>query len=394
MSRSIGGTAMVIALVTLSGTVVATVLASAPTPLPPDPDGFAEDFSAATLDPAWTVVQTFPGGTPRAHGFTSPANEFSLTANPGHLRYSLNHMTHGDGFVNGYQTTFGEHSCCIHDPGLELHRTFGGTDWLLETKVSYHMPFANGRGLDLRVYFGDGGPGTFFARLLRGRDVHPFNAVLLLLQEQTGTTVSSLTVREVTQVDLPGFDGTDTTHFFRLERAGGVLTALFSDDGVTWNTAWVHDFGTALDGLDQRVVVTGLSWFVPAGSYADYDYINVTPTVVPVDIDIKPGSDPNSINPTSRGKIPVAILSSPDFDAPSQIMTPLLRFGATGTEASLSRCNEAGEDVNGDGLADLVCHFDTRIAGFAAGDNEGVLTGQTIDFVSIEGRDSVRIAGS
>ena len=84
MSRSIGGTAMVIALVTLSGTVVATVLASAPTPLPPDPDGFAEDFSAATLDPAWTVVQTFPGGTPRAHGFTaSTAGTRSGDAGPG-----------------------------------------------------------------------------------------------------------------------------------------------------------------------------------------------------------------------------------------------------------------------------------------------------------------------
>ena len=35
-----------------------------------------------------------------------------------------------------------------------------------------------------------------------------------------------------------------------------------------------------------------------------------------------------------------------------------LRFGATGEEASLVRCGLAGEDVNGDGLRDLVCHFD------------------------------------
>ena len=34
-----------------------------------------------------------------------------------------------------------------------------------------------------------------------------------------------------------------------------------------------------------------------------------------MDIDIKPGSDPNPINPGSNGLIPVAILSSEDFDA-------------------------------------------------------------------------------
>jgi hypothetical protein len=34
-----------------------------------------------------------------------------------------------------------------------------------------------------------------------------------------------------------------------------------------------------------------------------------------VEIDIKPGSNPNSINLSSKGLIPVAVITSPDFDA-------------------------------------------------------------------------------
>jgi probable HAF family extracellular repeat protein len=121
----------------------------------------------------------------------------------------------------------------------------------------------------------------------------------------------------------------------------------------------------------------------------------MTPVSESVTIDIKPGSEANSINPKSKGKIPVAILSTEDFDAPSQMdQNPLtLRFGSTGNEPSLAFCNPKGEDINGDGLEDLVCHFYTQETGFGdqCGDTEGILRGMTMDGISIEGRDSVRI---
>jgi len=110
-----------------------------------------------------------------------------------------------------------------------------------------------------------------------------------------------------------------------------------------------------------------------------------------VSIDIKPGSFPNSINPKSRGRIPVAILSTVDFDAPSEVDPLSLTFGRTGDEPSLAFCNASPEDVNGDGLLDLVCHFTTQQTGFQTGDTEGVLKGKTVDATPIEGRDSVRI---
>lgn len=108
-------------------------------------------------------------------------------------------------------------------------------------------------------------------------------------------------------------------------------------------------------------------------------------------IDIKPGLDPNSINPGNEGTIPVAVLSAAGFDAPASVERSSLTFGRTGTEASRACCNRGTEDVNGDGLQDLICHFFTQPAGFQAGDTLGILQGQTVNGEAIRGEDSVRI---
>ena len=68
-----------------------------------------------------------------------------------------------------------------------------------------------------------------------------------------------------------------------------------------------------------------------------------------------------------------------------------LTFGKIGDEHSLVSCNKAGEDVNGDGLLDLVCLFKTRSTHFQIGDIAGILKGQTRGGMAIEGRDVVRI---
>ena len=109
-----------------------------------------------------------------------------------------------------------------------------------------------------------------------------------------------------------------------------------------------------------------------------------------VDIDIKPGSMPNSINRQSRGKVPVAILSSPTFNAPVEVDATSLTFGRTGTETSFAFCS-GPEDLNGDGLLDMACHFNTESTGFLLGDTQGVLEGRTLLGGAIKGADSVRI---
>ena len=108
-------------------------------------------------------------------------------------------------------------------------------------------------------------------------------------------------------------------------------------------------------------------------------------------IDVKPGSCPNSINPHSRGRIPVAVLSTADFDAPNEVDRDSLTFGPTGDEDSLAFCSPSPEDVNGDGLYDLVCHFYTQAAGFTAGDAVAFLKGYLSGGEFFWGTDAVKI---
>ncbi|MGH8767525.1 MAG: DVUA0089 family protein [Burkholderiales bacterium] len=120
----------------------------------------------------------------------------------------------------------------------------------------------------------------------------------------------------------------------------------------------------------------------------------VSPPLQQINIDIKPGSGELApVNPKSRGKIPVALLSSAEFNA-LETNEGSIRFGATGYEESLVRCHKDGEDVNGDGLLDLVCHFENQVAGFDHGDLEGVLRGQTADGRQFEGRGLLKVVPS
>ena len=115
----------------------------------------------------------------------------------------------------------------------------------------------------------------------------------------------------------------------------------------------------------------------------------LTTAEINISIDIKPGGSDNSINPNSQGKIPVAILSTQDFDAPTKVDLNSLTFGRTGNEDSLAFVTES--DVNGDGLDDVVGHFYTQTAGFQKGDTKGYLKGKTVDGIAISGNDSVSI---
>jgi hypothetical protein len=105
-----------------------------------------------------------------------------------------------------------------------------------------------------------------------------------------------------------------------------------------------------------------------------------------VNIDIKPGSFPNSINLRSKGKVPVAILSSPIFDATTVDRSTVVFAGA-----SPLPIGKSPEDVNSDGLLDVVLHFETKDLDLQPGDTEACLGGKTLNGQEFEGCDSVRI---
>lgn len=111
-------------------------------------------------------------------------------------------------------------------------------------------------------------------------------------------------------------------------------------------------------------------------------------------IDIRPGKSVNKINPASRGKIEVAILSTKSFDATKNVNQSTITFGRTGGEQSLSKCAKKYRDVNGDGLPDLRCRFWIKNAGFQGGDKVGILRFLANDGTPYEGRDTVTIVNT
>ena len=126
-----------------------------------------------------------------------------------------------------------------------------------------------------------------------------------------------------------------------------------------------------------------------------YGDIIIASPVVSVDIDIKPRSDPNSINPKSGGAVPVAILGSDTFDV-TDVDVITLAFGPSGATPKHDLTDPTVyashlEDVNGDGFTDLVSHYVQKETGLLSSDIEACITGQTTDGTAIEGCDSVRV---
>lgn len=109
-----------------------------------------------------------------------------------------------------------------------------------------------------------------------------------------------------------------------------------------------------------------------------------------VEIDIHPDSGENSINPRSRGVMPVALLTTSDFDAADVDLSSIL-FGRSGTEAAPDHL--AFEDVDNDGDLDLSLKFRTQATGVTCGDSSLTLTGATLGGRAIQGVDAIRTVG-
>ena len=111
---------------------------------------------------------------------------------------------------------------------------------------------------------------------------------------------------------------------------------------------------------------------------------------ITVEMDIKPGSDPNCFNNDGNGVIPVAILGAADFDVtqvdPSTVQLEGLGVASKGKSGKLMA---HVEDVNDDGFDDLVVQIEDVDGTFASGNGTATLTGNLYDGTPFEGSDDI-----
>lgn len=85
------------------------------------------------------------------------------------------------------------------------------------------------------------------------------------------------------------------------------------------------------------------------------------PEHTPVEIDIKPGSDPNAIKLSSKGLLSVAVITTPNFEA--SLFTPEMAHLSDANTPMPGGCAGAMpvrwvlEDVNRDGQPDILFFF-------------------------------------
>lgn len=182
-------------------------------------------------------------------------------------------------------------------------------------------------------------------------------------------------------IDLPGIG-------FNLVSAGtstdGTVYGLDSATGLVFTVNLVNGAGTTVTKVRPSQP--------PNDGFQGLAIPQIPPAVA---IDIKPGSDRNSINPRSRGGINVAILSTNtadgdplNFDA-LQIRPKTARFGPNKAKAIRYRV----KDVDKDGDSDLIFRFRIPKTGIACGDTGADLTGKTWGGQAIVGTDSIRTVG-
>jgi hypothetical protein len=152
---------------------------------------------------------------------------------------------------------------------------------------------------------------------------------------------------------------------------------------------------TAGDSFTVRI--TNNSGFFSTGAISNrntnmtgtFDWQILSADII-VDIDIKPGSDPNCFNVNGNGVVPVAILSSADFDV-SNIDQTTLSFAGLDVRVRGNKGPFCGsEDVNADGLLDLVCHFVDDPTNWTPDMNDlASLGGTLLDGTDFTGTDSI-----
>jgi hypothetical protein len=164
---------------------------------------------------------------------------------------------------------------------------------------------------------------------------------------------------------------------------GEVMVTADAAGNWTADFSWIADLTSLSDVGSRQIDDDGDStevWWVWGGNPVEL-----------VEIDIKPGSDPNCFNNDGHGVIPVAILGGVDFDA-STVDPTTVTLDSAGVRVK-GKSGNAGslEDTNGDGFVDLVVQIEDVDGTYDGGSTSATLTGELYDGTPIEGSDSICI---
>ena len=147
---------------------------------------------------------------------------------------------------------------------------------------------------------------------------------------------------------------------------------------------------TQAKGINDAGMVVG--WFDEGGGRV-HGFLAVPVDITQVAIDVAPGNKENTISARSTGGIWVAILSTTDsahaFDPVSQVDTSTVVFGPDGANPVRNRA----QDINKDGLPDLLLQFKLAATGLHCGETQAALTGSTFDGRPFRGTDSITAVG-
>ena len=200
-------------------------------------------------------------------------------------------------------------------------------------------------------------------------------------------------------------------------------TAWVEDQKLTASDAAAGDrFGVSVSASGNTAVVGAFHGDCETGNDCGLAYVfscAVAPTIV--NLDIKPGSCPNPVNPRSRGVVPVALVGSLGFDVATVDPDSLTLARADGVGGSVSPLSGRGDPgiviedfvtsfgdepcgchaLGGDGIDDLSLKFSTAEICRALELNvlprgktiELVLRGTMLDGTTFEVADCIRIPG-
>ncbi len=232
---------------------------------------------------------------------------------------------------------------------------------------------------------------------------------------------AEITLHVETSTPVKNIQVTDPPLFISTEReisvygvfADGVKREITRSREIRYTSSNIKVVTVAADGLIEAID-NGTATITMTYKNQSFSFpVKVASKKLSVPIDVRPESPRNVVNLASKGRLPVAIFSTRDFDA-TKIRPDTVRFGPNRAkpvvgggddrddEPDNNERDEKGrrrgrlghtEDINGDRLPDLLLHFRIQDIGFTCADTQATLTGFTLRRERISGSDAVQPIG-